>query len=237
MANPYFQFKQFTVWHDQCAMRVNTDGVLLGAWAAVEKDRLILDVGTGTGLVALMVAQRSQAGIHAVEIEENAFKQACSNIQNSPWTNRIEVMHSDFIEYVGSCSLKYSHIVANPPYFSNSLKNPNPFKSIARHNESLPLSGFLKGVSRILSDGGMFSVILPENTAEFENEAFLNGLKCTRQMLVRPFPGAPVKRRLIEFQKTENLPPVNFQELNIRDEAGNYSYIYIELTRNFYLNF
>ena len=139
MSNPYFQFKQFTVWHDKCAMKVGTDGVLLGAWASVQNAHKILDVGTGTGLVALMLAQRSlpDADIIALEIDEAAAGQARENVTRSPWKERVEVVQTDFRDYQSSD--KFDVIVSNPPYFVDSLECPDQQRNAARHNgSSLP---------------------------------------------------------------------------------------------------
>ena len=133
MSNPYFQFKQFTVWHDKCAMKVGTDGVLLGAWTSVESAHRILDIGTGTGLVALMLVQRSlpDANIVALEIDEAAVGQARENIIRSPWKERVEVVQADFRKYRSSD--KFDVIVSNPPYFVDSLECPDRQRTAARH--------------------------------------------------------------------------------------------------------
>ena len=123
MSNPYFQFKQFTIWHDKCAMKVGTDGVLLGAWAETENSQKILDIGTGTGLIAIMLAQRySLSQITAIEIDEAAAAQAKMNIARSPWTKRIQVICNDFSLF--RTESKYNLIVSNPPYFVNALNCP-----------------------------------------------------------------------------------------------------------------
>ncbi len=235
MSNPYFRFKQFTIWHDQCAMKVNTDGVLLGAWATVENPGLILDIGTGTGVIALMMAQRSQATIHALEIEDNACSQAVFNVENSPWKQRVEVIHGDFCCYYRECQHKYNLILTNPPYFSNSLRNPDAAKKMARHNDTLPFSDLLKGVANLLAEAGRFAVILPHNTREFEAEAWLNGLQCCRRLKVRSFLDKPVIRELLEFKR---IPLVNSEiihELFVYTSPSVYSTPYMELTKDFYL--
>lgn len=237
MSNPYFRFKQFTVWHDKCAMRVNTDGVLLGAWTTVDNPQLILDIGTGTGLLALMMAQRSNATIHAIDIEENAYKQAFSNVANSPWPERVHLGHADFCDYYKTCPHKYDLIISNPPYFHNSLKNPDRTKVLARHSDSLSVQSLLKGVSVLLTDDGIFSVILPAENNHFENEAFLNGLKCLRKTIVRSFPESSALRQMLEFKKAEKEKTCLLDEMIVFQTPGKYSPIYLELTKNFYLNF
>ena len=127
MANPYFQFKQFTVWHDKCAMKVGTDGVLLGAWCCVENITRILDVGCGTGLISLMLAQRCQAEIDAVDIDEAACIQARENADRSPFGERLQIFHRPFANFVNESAgiRQYDCIVSNPPYFIDSLKCPD----------------------------------------------------------------------------------------------------------------
>ena len=150
MSQPFFQFKQFTVWHDKCAMKVGTDGVLLGAWTPVESSARILDIGTGTGLVALMLAQRCSASVIALEIDGKAAQQAAENITRSPWGSRIEVVCQDFRLYSNkNNSLKYDTIVSNPPYFTDSLKCPDSQRNTARHNDNLSYEELLKGVSNL----------------------------------------------------------------------------------------
>ena len=145
MSQPFFQFKQFTVWHDKCAMKVGTDGVLLGAWTPVESSARILDIGTGTGLVALMLAQRCSASVIALEIDGKAAQQAAENITRSPWGSRIEVVCQDFRLYSNkNNSLKYDTIVSNPPYFTDSLKCPDSQRNTARHNDNLSYEELLK---------------------------------------------------------------------------------------------
>lgn len=121
MSNPYFRFKQFTVWHDRCAMKVGTDGVLIGAWCDVDACRRILDVGCGTGLISLMIAQRTsdRTMIEGVEIDAVAAEQAAENTDRSPWKNRLRIHTSDFLDFATSATVRYDHIVSNPPYFEN----------------------------------------------------------------------------------------------------------------------
>lgn len=133
MPNPYFSFKQFTVYHDRCAMKVGTDGVLLGAWADVVSARNILDIGTGTGLISLMMAQRCNARIRAVDIDADAVEQARGNVAASPWQDRIEVELQDICHFTSETL--FDVIVSNPPYFTDSLKCPGKQRNIARHTD------------------------------------------------------------------------------------------------------
>lgn len=237
MSNPYFRFKQFTVWHDQCAMKVNTDGVLLGAWVKSEDPGYILDIGAGTGLISLMLAQRfPNAMIHAVEINEKACRQTQSNIELSAWNARMEIFHRDFLEYMKACPVKYDLIVTNPPYFSNSLQNPDKSRKIARHSESLPFEKLITGVKQLLTDRGVFAVILPAGNVLFQQEAYINGLFCRRRLGVRSLPNKKISRQLLELSPASN-KPAQTEELSIYQLPGEYSSGYINLTKDFYLGF
>ena len=151
MPNPYFRFKKFTVYHDRCAMKVGTDGVLLGAWVNVSGDN-ILDIGTGTGLISLMMAQRNEkAVIDAIDIDSDAVSQAKDNIGNSPFSNRINSWNASLQEFSSKVEKRYDVIVSNPPFFVQSLKSPNKERSVARHTDSLPVADLIKGGGCLLS--------------------------------------------------------------------------------------
>ncbi|WP_294630760.1 tRNA1(Val) (adenine(37)-N6)-methyltransferase [uncultured Bacteroides sp.] len=234
MSNPYFQFKQFTVWHDKCAMKVGTDGVLLGAWTSVGNARRILDVGTGTGLVALMLAQRSlqDAEIVALEIDEVAALQAEENAARSPWRERIEVIRADFKDYQSSD--KFDVIVSNPPYFVDSLECPNRRRNAARHNDSLTYEELLAGVSELLAEDGAFTIVIPTDvTDKVKTIASANRLQAVRQLnVVTKLGGAP-KRTLITFAFSCRECVV--EELLTEVSRHQYSEEYVALTREYYL--
>ena len=161
-----FRFKQFTVFQSECAMKVGTDGVLLGAWADTHNATRILDIGTGTGLLALMLAQRApHAEITAIEIDPAAVEQAAANAQNSPWGNRIRIIGGDFGKHI--FKEKFDLIVSNPPYFCNSLKNPDEKRKTARHDDTLTQETLAKGIAEIIAKNGTACVIYP--TAEGES--------------------------------------------------------------------
>ena len=233
MANPFFTFKQFTIRHDRCAMKVGTDGVLLGAWTDVNHSRRLLDIGTGTGLIALMLAQRCpQAFITAIDIDVEAVGQAYENVQSSPWADRVEVSLQDICTF--SAQQGFDTIVSNPPYFIDSLKCPDDQRNTARHTDTLDAKRLLNSVSRLLSDDGHFSIILPaEQTDMLIQTACEQELYPSRQTTIITRPGLPPKRVLIEFQKTKKA--FQTDELVIELERHVYSEGYIALTKEFYL--
>ena len=233
MPNPYFAFKQFTVRHDRCAMKVGTDGVLLGAWTDLSHSRRILDIGTGSGLIALMLAQRCMdARITAIDLDSAAVEQAQENIQASPWKDRIEALQQDICTYPPNGT--FDTIVSNPPYFIDSLKCPDGQRSTARHTDTLDADRLIGKVSELLTSDGRFSIILPaEQTEDLIRVAGEKGLHPSRQTWVITRPGLSPKRILMEFRKT----PATLQpdELVIELERHVYSEEYIALTKEFYL--
>lgn len=235
--NNSFQFKQFTIRQENTAMKVGTDGILLGAWANLSNCKKILDIGCGTGLIALMLAQRSEARITALEIEANAAAEAADNIRNSPWSARIEVLHSSLQEFTQECSLKYDLVVSNPPFFSNSLRNNDNKRSLARHTDSLPFSDLIAGAVRLLSKKGKLALILPHDAArDVIKLAEDAGLYVSCSCVIRPNSTKTPNRILLEFSRS--YCEINEEALNIYNESGKgYSLPFIELTKSFYLNF
>lgn len=235
--NNYFKFKQFTVIQEQAAMKVGTDGVILGAWAVVGNYQKILDVGTGTGLIALMLAQRSNAEITAIEIEENAAAEANNNVSDSPWSNRIDVRNISFQEFVKVATSKYDLIVSNPPFFSNDFKTDCDKRNLARHNDSLPFSELVTCSVQLLNTSGRLAVILPvEEAKELEKLACESRLFLVRKTEVQPNPIKAVNRILMEFSKKETALVEDC--LTVYNENGSgYSEAHINLTKDFYLRF
>ena len=216
-------------------MKVNTDGVLLGAWTNLEGVNSVLDIGTGTGLIALMIAQRCNAQITGVEIEENAAEEAFENVQNSKWVNRIIIQNTSFQQFTERAKSKFDLIISNPPFFTNSVKNINPHLSIARHNHLLPFADIIAGTVKLLTKSGKLSLILPfENANEFVKNASLNGLHLSRLTEVKPFPDKLSNRCLLEFG-TKN---TNFEksQISVFSEVKNeYSAEFKKLAADFYL--
>ena len=234
MPNPYFSFKQFTVYHDRCAMKVGTDGVLLGAWTDVSSSKHILDIGTGTGLIALMLAQRcSCAQITAIDIDLMAVGQARENIEASKWGNRVNVTLQDLNTYTPNCL--FDTIVSNPPYFVDSLKSLDSQRAMARHTDTLSANVLFRKTAELLSDEGKFSLIIPSGQKDyFISLAKEEGLFLSRLTNVITRPGIPPKRSLMEFKKQISVCEEN--SLIIEIDRHVYTDEYISLTREFYLN-
>jgi tRNA1Val (adenine37-N6)-methyltransferase len=238
MPNNYFEFKRFRVEQGGAAMKVGTDGVLLGAWARLEgMERRILDIGTGTGLIALMAAQRCpQAHIDAPEIDRQAARQARENAEHSPWPERIQIYHVALQEFVPEDG-PYDHILCNPPFFTGSLKAPDTARSTARHNDVLPFDDLAAAVARLLAPRGRFSVIYPtEEAVVFQEFANGHGLYPVRRLRVRSTPSGAFFRTLTEYSRR---PPISVQEEGLTIELAplRHTAEYIALTRDFYLKF
>jgi len=234
--NSYFQFKQFRIEQERSAMKVGVDGVLLGAWTDVTNTKKILDVGTGTGLIALMLAQRSKAQITAIEIEQNAAQEASENCIASPWKNRIEVLQTSFQEFAEIHSEKFDLIVSNPPYFVKASKAASYERTLARHNDSLSYEELIFLSAGLLSDNGSLAIIIPEEAFyELNTLSMAYHLPIKQLTKVRPKPTKDVNRILVQWTKTEQVPLV--EELIIYESDGSFTKEYIELTHDFYLNF
>ncbi len=200
MANNYFSFKQFTIYQDKAAFKVGTDGVLLGAAADVKAARRILDIGSGTGVVAIMLAQRCEADIVALEPDSDSFIQCCENVNLCRWSDRINVEHLSLQQYEDK--QKFDLIVTNPPYFSGSMKNPDPGKAASRHNDSLSDADLLSNVSRLLEDNGRLQLILPAVEGYlFIAEAAGWGFYCNSLLKIRPLPSSEVRRLILTFSR------------------------------------
>ena len=218
-------------------MKVGTDGVLLGAWADCKNTNNILDIGAGTGLISIMLAQRSNAKIIGVELEKKACLQATGNINNCKWSDRIKIYNKSFQNYYLKNNQKFDLIVSNPPYFSNSLKPPDNKKELAKHNKSLPFIDLIKGVQKIMKKEGKFSLILPANEINnFELSCNKHNLYCSKKLFVKHRLNAEPKRVLCEFITNYVKTEINFLILETK-ERHNFTDEYIQLTKDFYLNF
>ncbi len=231
----HFQFKSFTIQQHRCAMKVGTDAILLGAWATAANRAAILDVGTGTGVVALMLAQRfPNAVVEAVEIDKPASCQAAENFAASPWNDRLSVTHAAVQEF--PFARRFGLIVCNPPYFHDSLKPDNHARRTARHDGSLSSGELAGAANRLLAQDGRLSVILPADHRDaFVIEAGSQGLYCVRQRLVHPTPKHPPKRILLEFSTDSSSPVVEERSMIIELTRHQYSREYIDLAKSFLL--
>ena len=227
MANDYFQFKKFTIRQDKCAMKVGTDGVLLGAWANLDHAKRLLDIGTGTGLIAIMAAQRnSELLADAIEIDPTAFGQALENVNNTPWQERIQLFQGQVQTFTPE--YQYDVIVCNPPFFINSTKTPERNRTLARHCETLSHADILQVCDHLLDPEGKLCVILPIIEADHFIELALTKKWFINKLTnVCPTPTKPPKRKLIELSKAE--------DTHIEDSIIIYHDTYIELTKDFYL--
>lgn len=238
MANDWFSFKRFTVRQDVTAMKVGTDGVLIGAWATLDEGcGRVLDVGAGTGLIALMAAQRTEswgAEIVGVELDEAAAGQAADNCKASPWGNRITIINSDVADFATKTEQGYDAIVSNPPFFVNSLESPSQMRNQARHTVTLTYDGLLQSVKSLLNDGGAFSVVLPyESRMDFVCRAMERGLSLERETVVYAKRNGVPKRVLLGFRSGTLLCGYMRDELVIHEGAG-YTEEYKILTGDFY---
>lgn len=239
MGSDIFRFKQFIIEQRQSAMRVGTDGIILGSWADVTGgERRILDIGCGTGLLALMMAQRNlTAHIDAVEIEPLAAAEAELNCRNSPWTERLVVHEISVQAYAAQCTEKYDSIVSNPPYFINSPHNEQLARAAARHASLLPYADLVDAVVSLLTENGRFAAIFPYSEAGiFIAKAATAGLYCNSKLNIIPISSRPVKRIAAEFSFTKGI--VTEENLTIEtDIKGEYTEKFRELTSPFYLRF
>lgn len=226
-----FTFKKFSIRQDKCAMKVGTDGVLLGAWA--EGGSRILDIGTGTGLIALMMAQRfADADVTAIDIEEGAWRQACGNFAASPFAERLHAIHSSLQDF--QPDTPFDTIVCNPPFFERAQKAPDAARTIARHNDTLPSRDLFSGARRLLSSNGVMSVIMPtDNLESFISEAFIHGFFAKRRTWVSTIQGKKPKRVLMSFVKRQT--STNESQQNMYSSTNEKTGWYEKLVGDFYL--
>lgn len=236
-----FNFKQFHVNQDRCAMKIGTDGVLLGAWTPlINNPYNVLDIGAGTGILSLMLAQRSNAApnnvgiIDAIEIDEDAYEQCVENFEASPWSDKLFCFHAGLDEFVDEPEDEYDLIISNPPFYTDDYKSDNTSRDLARFEDALPFEELIEAAALLLSDNGIFSVIIPfkeeERFVAMCKELDLFPLKMTR---VKGTPTSEIKRSLLAFCRIEQTPLID--ELVIEISRHNYTSEYIELTKEFYL--
>lgn len=238
MPNSAFAFKQFNVKQDKCAMKVGTDAVLLGSWIQPNGSTHILDIGTGTGVIALMLAQKTNASIVGIDIDVSATQQAQENVDESKFKHSITLFNTSFQDFVKTTSIKFQLIVSNPPFFEQSLKSSDEKRSNARHADVLPFDELLEGVIKVLDESGKFCLILPTLEADkFRNMAQKKGLYLSKLLRVKSRVDKDTdKRHLMQFEFT----PTEFSEETMaieEDERHSYTEAYKELTKAYYLNF
>lgn len=233
-----FTFKQFFVAHDRCAMKVGTDGVLLGAWVPVEKARKVLDIGCGSGLIALMIAQRSasEVEIDGVELEPEAAQQASSNAAQSPWAERVHIYAQDVHQFAESHPHQYDLIVSNPPYFAPAVACRDEARDTARYTGSLTHDALLNCAEKLITKEGIFCVVLPHDLGEelarlaVQQDWFVH---C--QVDIRDRPGKPLHRMLLTLSRQP--AETQYQHLDLRQLEGVYSPEFCALISEFYLNY
>lgn len=235
MANSYFEFKQFTIRQDQCAMKVCTDACLFGAWVAAMDLQFsnCLDIGTGTGLLSLMIAQKNpEINIDAVEINRLAAAQAAANVASSPWAGRIQVHNTDIADfYAGK---KYDLVISNPPFFENNLRSGDEAKDNAKHDRSLNVLQLLEIVKAHLDDDGIFAVLLPYQRVHYIiEEAAKKRLYLEGQVLVKQTPSHGFFRGILFFSPKETDP--QSRDLIIKDSNQNYSPEFTTALKDYYL--
>lgn len=230
-----FRFKQFSLSDEKSAMKIGTDAVLLGAWADCSEAHTVLDVGSGCGIISLMLAQRSNAIIHGIEIDKDSAKEANENAINSPWSDRLNFENIAFQEFWKTSKVKYDLIVSNPPYFISSLKPPNQKRSDARHTDSLSYEEIIIGSKNTLAKEGKLSVVLPYHESVFFRErALIENLYCTKLVHVKNNNKSHYKRVLMQFEFMKR--SIEIFELVIRNMNNEYSKKFISMTKEFYLN-
>ncbi len=234
MSETSFHFKQFSVQQDKCAMKVGTDAVLLGSWVQTGSASFILDIGTGSGVIALMLAQKCNAHIDAIDVDEKAFHQSNENFLKSPWSIRLRSKHNSLQNFSKEHEGKYDLIVTNPPYFHHASKPPEKSRLNARHSDLLTFDELLEGIKKILSPDGRFFVILPcKEGVEFLDKAQRKELFCRHLLRIKTKADKNEKRIIMEF--SFHLGEIKEDEIIIQEEDGSFTEEYIELTRDYYI--
>ncbi len=232
-----FKFKQFAVNQDRCAMKIGTDAVLLGAWCPIDNNpKSILDVGAGTGILALMLAQRTNADqIDALEIDEEAYEQCVENFENSPWADKLFCYHAALDEFVDDPEDEYDLIISNPPFYSEDFKTADEQRDLARFQDAMPFEDLIEAADLLLSENGTFAVVIPykeeERFIDLCAEYELYAVKATR---VKGSQKTPIVRSLLAFKRYE-LSVLTADELVIEINRHEYTDDYINLTQDFYL--
>jgi tRNA1Val (adenine37-N6)-methyltransferase len=236
MEGSNFNFKQFDINQERAVFKVGTDGVLLGACADTSGAKRILDIGSGTGLIAIMLAQKSEVEIVAIEPDHDSYLEAVQNVRNCRWSGRIKVVQTDLQSYDPS-DTRFDLIVTNPPYFNESLRSPDPRKSAARHNDTLTSDELLKGVSRLLEETGRFQLIMPYVEGNvLIAEAQQYGFYCNSILKIKPLPTSEIRRLILTFSRQQLKHSERFLTIE-QGRRHEFTEEYINLTKDFYLKF
>jgi tRNA1Val (adenine37-N6)-methyltransferase len=234
MSESTFRFRQFTINQDKCAMKVGTDAVLLGSYVKVKNASTILDIGTGTGIIALMLAQKTNAYIQAIDIDENAFRQSNENFKISPWYNRLFSKHQSLQQFAETYQHKFDLIITNPPYFHHASKPAIESRLNARHGDLLTFDDLLKGVIKLLKPDGRFYLILPcKEGLEFLDKAQRKEFFCRHILKVKTKADKNEKRVIMEFGFHFGI--MTEKEIIIQEEDGSFTQDYIDITSDYYL--
>ncbi len=233
-----FHFKKFSLDDSKAAMKIGTDAVLLGAWAPCEHETRILDIGTGSGILALMMAQQNTGiPIDAVELESEAAAIARANVEMSPWAGQINVFNTTIQQFCSEAMHQYSLVICNPPFFTGSLKAPDKARTLARHNDSLPVEDLLECVSKILEKNGKAAFIIPADAfCYWQNEAAKHILFPSLITYLKSSPDQKPHRVLVVFTRIDS-PDIPMTELSIYQGKSVYTQEYKDLTKNYYLHF
>lgn len=238
MPNDTFDFKKFSIKQDKCAMKVGTDAVLLGAWVFPNGSKTILDIGTGTGVISLMLAQKAEAKITAIDIDKESTEQAKLNVEGSSYKEQIEVNNISVQDLAKKNNQKFDLIITNPPYFIDSYKSVGATRTMARHSDSLPFEDLIDCATKLLDVKGKFCLILPKNEAGiFRKMAESKGLYLSKLLRIRTKPDKESEKRHLmqfEFKQTEFSESTLVLEEN---ESRNYTQAYKAFTKDYYLNF
>ena len=234
MSNNYFRFKQFTIFQDGCAMKVGTDGCLLGGWFCCKESKRVLDIGCGSGLIAIMAAQRCNARVSGIEIDPQAAEQARKNVADSPWRERIDIANGDFLEF--NPNELFDTIVSNPPYFVNSLKCDDSSRTLARHSDSLGSFDFFEKAGKLLTPNGKISIIIPYDILEeWQKSAKENRFSTTRLTYIKTTPRKAAKRVLAEFSRDTTNKECKENILILEESPGCYTADAKEILQDFYI--
>ncbi len=239
MAKDYFKFKQFTVYQEKAGLRVCTDSCILGAWASPRSFSDILDIGSGTGLLSLMLAQRTDCSITAIELDDSSYKQAQRNIECSPWASQICLLHTSLQDFMrASKGSVYDFVICNPPFFGNHLTAKNAQKKMALHNENLSMPDLLEAVQHLLRVSGVFLVMYPAYEAScFAALAAEYGLFCWQRLQVYHSPQHSKVFRTIQVFQKEAAKEIQEDVLFIKDQDGVYHPDFEHLLRAYYIIF